>query len=212
LAATNYWTLEPSKFEHTMTLIGMVTADKLNVTAENFELGAFVGNAVRGSSPAIYVKSLNAYLFFITLYANKPGELLTFKLHDGTKVRNLKETMYFSSDAQVGLVQEPQPFNLLTTTRTRDLSLIDYFEVTPNPFHNQTTLTFASEQAGEAQFTVLDVMGRTHDQWRVQASAGMNEFRWDAQSPTRGALASGVYFLKLEIDNKVSIKKIVLQR
>jgi hypothetical protein len=212
LATTNYWTLEPSKFEHTMTLIGMVTADKVNVTAENFELGAFVGNAVRGSSPAIYVKSLNAYLFFITLYANKPGELLSFKLYDGNKVRNLKETLYFSNDAQIGMVQEPQPFNLLTTTRSRDLSLIEYFEVSPNPFNNQTTLTFSSAQAGEARFTVLDVMGRVQQQWRVDALTGMNEFRWDVQSVDHDPLASGVYFLKLEIDNKVSIKKIVLQR
>lgn len=210
--ANNYWTLEPSKFEHTMTLIGMVTADKVNVTAANFELGAFVGDAVRGSAPAIYVKALNAYLFFITMYANKPGELVTFKLHDGTKVRNLKETLYFSNDAQIGLVQDPQPFNLLTTTSTRDLNLIDYLEVTPNPFHNHTTLTFASEQAGEAQFTVLDVMGRTHDQWRVQALTGMNEFRWDAQSSIKGVLASGVYFLKLELNGKVTMKKVVLQR
>jgi hypothetical protein len=212
LAATNYWTLEPSKFEHTMTLIGMVTADKLNVTAENFELGAFVGSAVRGSSPAIYVKSLNAYLFFITMYANKPGELINFKLYDGNNVRNLKETLYFSNDAQIGMVQEPQPFNLLTTTRTKDLSLIDYFEVAPNPFYNQTTLTFSSEQGGEAQFTVLDVMGRVHDQWRVHTLSGMNEFRWDAQSATKGALASGVYFLKLELNGKVTMKKVVLQR
>jgi hypothetical protein len=155
---------------------------------------------------------LNAYLFFITLYANKPGELLSFKLYDGNNVRNLKETLYFSNDAQIGMVQEPQPFNLLTTTRSRDLSLIEYFEVSPNPFNNQTTLTFSSAQAGEARFTVLDVMGRVQQQWRVDALTGMNEFRWDVQSVDHDPLASGVYFLKLEIDNKVSIKKIVLQR
>jgi hypothetical protein len=210
--AANYWTLEPSKYEHTMTLIGMVTADKLNVTAENFELGAFVGGAVRGSSPAIYVKSLNAYLFFITIYANKPGELITFKLYDGKNTKNLKETLYFSIDAQIGMVQDPQPFSLLTTTGTQDLSLIDYFEVAPNPFYNQTTLTFSSEQAGEAQFTVLDVMGRVQDQWQVQATAGMNEYRWNTLSKTNGAFTSGVYFLKLEINGKVTVKKVVLQR
>jgi hypothetical protein len=212
LAATNYWTLEPSKFEHTMTLIGMVTADKLNVTAENFELGAFVGGAVRGSAPAIYVKSLNAYLFFITMYANKPGELINFKLYDGNNVRNLKETLYFSSDAQIGMVQEPQPFNLLTTTATTDRRLISYFEVMPNPLQNQAVFSFAAEQDGEARISVLDAVGATHGQWRINAQAGMNEFRWDARSALGTELASGVYFVKLDLDGKVTVKKVVLQR
>jgi hypothetical protein len=212
LAATNYWTLEPSKFEHTMTLIGMVTADKLNVTAENFELGAFVGGAVRGSSPAIYVKSLNAYLFFITMYANKPGELINFKLYDGNNVRSLKETLYFSSDAQIGMVQEPQPFNLLTTTATTDRRLISYFEVMPNPLQNQAVFSFAAEQDGEARISVLDAVGATHGQWRINAQAGMNEFRWDARSALGTELASGVYFVKLDLDGKVALKKVILQR
>jgi len=138
--------------------------------------------------------------------------LITFKLYDGKNTKNLKETLYFSIDAQIGMVQDPQPFSLLTTTGTQDLSLIDYFEVAPNPFYNQTTLTFSSEQAGEAQFTVLDVMGRVQDQWQVQALAGMNEYRWNTLSKSNGAFASGVYFLKLEINGKVTVKKVVLQR
>jgi len=40
----------------------------------------------------------------------------------------------------------------------------------------------------------------------------MNEFRWDARSALGTELASGVYFVKLDLDGKVALKKVILQR
>lgn len=210
--STSHWVVDHSKFEHNMTLIGMIAADRQNITAENFELGTFVGKDLRGSTQAIYVKGLNAYLFFLTIYANKPGELLSFKLYNGQEVKDLGETMFFSADAQIGAVQNPQPFVLRTSTGLRDLQLIPYFEVSPNPLQDQATISFAAEQAQEARITILDAIGASHGLWKIYTQPGINEFRWDARAKGGSLLPSGVYFVKLEMEGKVALKKMLIQR
>ncbi|MBK8557235.1 MAG: hypothetical protein IPL65_16370 [Lewinellaceae bacterium] len=81
---SSFWSVDPTQYENSMTLIGMLKANGNNITTGTMELGAFVGNEVRGASPAIYIEPLQSYLFFQTAYANSNGEQVHYKLFDSS--------------------------------------------------------------------------------------------------------------------------------
>jgi hypothetical protein len=114
ISRLNYWTVDPTQFEYSSTLIGMLRANGQNATTDDMELGVFVGNEVRGSAQAIYIQPLDAYLFFLTMYANIAGELLTFKLYNDStqQIQNLVQTMFFSPNQHQGSIENPVPFDL----------------------------------------------------------------------------------------------------
>jgi hypothetical protein len=211
---SSYWSVDPTQFEHSMTLIGMLSAEGLNVTAPGFELGAFVNGQLRGAAQAIYVAPLNAYLFFLTAYANQSGELLSFQLYDGAAVQNLNETLYFSSDAQLGAVESPQPFTrtMSAAAETNSNHFVPYFEVHPNPFNDQAYLNFSAETAGDAVVTVSDALGAVQARVRLQAQAGLNAFVWDGRSESGALLPMGVYFVQLKVGRELLSRKVVIQR
>ncbi len=211
---THHWALAPAQFEHTNTLIGMIRSNGANATTSNMELGAFVGDEVRGTAQAIYIEPLDAHLFFLTTYANTAGELLRFKLYDdatGT-VRDLSETRYFAPNQHSGSVENPVPFELLTTSTGENLADALGFDVQPNPFSSETTLRFNLPKAEEVTLTISDAQGREVVRRPLSAAAGENVATWNGRSDTGSWLSSGVYLVRLQTGEGSVSRKVVLQR
>lgn len=77
----------------------------------------------------------------------------------------------------------------------------------PNPFNPSTRIRFGLPQTGQVSLTVHNVLGqevdRLADEVRV---AGQHEVTWNARN-----LASGLYFYRLKVDNRVvETKKMLL--
>ena len=208
------WSVNPSQFEHNMTLIGMIEAAGGNATAASMELGVFAGQEVRGSAQAIYIEPLQAYLFFLTIYANNGGEPLTFKLFDATtgQVRDLTETMFFAPDQHQGSLEAPIPFRFQTTgTHTGDLGK-QAFEAWPNPFGEETVFRFALPLAQATHLTICDAKGRIVAQRSIQATAGLNTLTWKGVSDAGENLPVGIYWAKLQTETGSAVLKVVLVR
>ena len=203
--ATNFWNVDPTKFEYSMTLVGMLSEQDQNATMEHHELGVFAGNELRGAAQAIYIEPLGMHLFFLTAYANSSGEQLGFKLYDGATgtVRELAEKMYFSANQHQGSIQVPVPFTLQTSSQSEAQASVS-LRVQPNPFSGATTIWFGLEQAQEVQLAITDVAGRTVLQQKIAAVPGLNTLRWDA-----GSIQSGVYFVRLETAADTAVRKVV---
>ena len=210
--AENFWSVDPTQFEHSMTLIGMLESSDSNVTSSTMELGAFVGNQVRGSSQAIYIPPYDSYLFFLTVYANTSGEQVKYKLFDSSNggIQDLNEAMYFSPDLHQGSIENPVPFTL-PSSGIQDLAWTQSFEVQPNPFHTETTFRFALPSAQEISLMVTDVSGRTVSALHTNAREGLNTMVWKGQSDNGTSLAAGVYFVRLQTANGSVVRKVVLQ-
>lgn len=208
-----FWTVDPAQFEHSMTLIGMLRVNNANATTATMELGVFAGNEVRGSAQAIYVPPMNAYVFFLTTYANGGGEQLKFKLFDSATggVQNLTETMWFSPDLHQGSLESPVPFSL-GTTGLAEAALEQSFDIQPNPFNTETIFRFALPHAQPVVLNIADVGGREVSQLRVQAREGLNTVTWDGRSDTGARLGAGVYLVRLQTEAGLVSKKVVLQR
>jgi len=204
-ATPTFWSVDATQYEHSMTLIGMFSAGGLNATLSAHELGAFVGGQLRGSAQAIYIEPLNAYLFFLTTFANTQGEQLQFKLYNsetGT-VQDLAEKMYFVSDLHQGSVQSPVPFTL-KTSGLAEVGTEQYLEVQPNPFEDATTILFVADHAQEVRLLISDATGRTVLSQEIAAAEGLNQFRWEAVSAS-----AGVYFVRLETSEGTAVRKVV---
>jgi hypothetical protein len=202
-----HWNIDPSTFEYSMTLVGMLQVDDHNGTLEQHELGVFAGNALRGSATAIYVEPLHAYMFFLTIYSNTPGELLRFKLYNSASGQesNLVEQMYFSDNNHQGSIESPYPFTL-ESSGLNELSSLTYFDVQPNPFSNTLSIRFQSEKAQEIRVVITDATGRTVWQQKTNATAGLNKLQWNAEPGS-----AGLYFVRLEGETGTAIRKVVRQ-
>jgi flagellar hook assembly protein FlgD len=78
----------------------------------------------------------------------------------------------------------------------------------PNPFNPSTTISFSLPEQAKVKVVIYDALGT---QLEVIAddvkSAGTYNVTWNASN-----YASGVYFYKLEADNFVQVRKMVLMK
>ena len=83
----------------------------------------------------------------------------------------------------------------------------------PNPSNPSAVIEFSLEKAGPAKITVFDISGRV-----VRAldegnfAAGVNRVAWDGTDDFGNEVASGVYFYRLESQDFVSSKKMILMK
>ena len=83
----------------------------------------------------------------------------------------------------------------------------------PNPFNPETTIEFALPAEGPVRLSVFDSRGRTV---RVlvdeRVPAGTHAVTWDGRDDAGQALASGVYFHRLEAAGVKRVGKMVLAK
>jgi hypothetical protein len=83
----------------------------------------------------------------------------------------------------------------------------------PNPFSQQTTITYALPEQQQHRLEVYDVMGR-----RIavledgRKSAGVHHVRWNGQSQGDRPVASGVYLVRLKAEQSTQTKKMTVVR
>jgi len=83
----------------------------------------------------------------------------------------------------------------------------------PNPFSPETVVEFAVPSAGPVRLEIFDVAGRVvRVLERADLPAGSFERRWDGNDSAGSAVASGVYFIRLETAGRLANEKVVLLR
>ncbi len=207
------WSVDPTQYEHNMTLIGMFQYNDTNATMEDMELGAFVGEQIRGAAQAVYIESLDAYMFFLTSYANTIGEQFHFKLYDPAtdEMLDLTEQMAFSPNLHQGSIATPLPFTL-QTTGTVEAKEAQMFDVSPNPFRDETVCRFVLKHDQDISMSISDLNGVEVHHTRIFAQAGYNTLTWNGRSQSGVGLSSGVYIVRLKTDQGILSRKVVLQR
>ena len=203
------WSINPPDFEHSMTIVGMLSDGMGNVTLEGQTIGAFVGDEARGVATATYIEQLDEWMFFLTIFANEAQEQLTFKLHDEStdKVTGLQEELFFDINLQVGTPLQPMPFTQLVNSVVETDFKNGRMVVLPNPFRHLSSIHFQTMQNGTASVAITDALGRVVDHFEMNALRGWNSFDWSANG-----LTGGVYFIRLEMGNVVMTERVVLER
>lgn len=81
----------------------------------------------------------------------------------------------------------------------------------PNPFNPTTTIGFAAPQAGHVKVSVFNILGQNiKDLVDGYMDAGYHEVVWDGKDRSGDAVASGIYFYKINANDFSDTKKMVL--
>ena len=87
--------------------------------------------------------------------------------------------------------------------------LINY----PNPFNPDTTIPFVVAQDGHVDLKVYNSLGQNvRSLFSGYIRQGHYSFDWDARDNAGISVASGVYFYRLHVKDKVFIRRLLLVR
>lgn len=90
----------------------------------------------------------------------------------------------------------------------RDYSLSQNF---PNPFNPQTTISFGLPQASRVKLVVYNVLGQAIKTLADDNfTAGTHTALWDGTNATGTPVSSGVYFYRIEANNYIASKKMIM--
>ena len=83
----------------------------------------------------------------------------------------------------------------------------------PNPFRDQTTINFTLPEAGEVTVSVYDISGRKVATLVNQSlTAGAHQVQWNGRSSSGQALASGVYFYRIDAGTFQDVRRLTIVR
>ena len=90
----------------------------------------------------------------------------------------------------------------------RRLELKDNF---PNPFNPSTTLMFSLSDEDYVRLTIHDISGRiVRTLINNTRTAGTHQVVWDGRDSRNAAVATGLYFVRVETSSDVQTQKIAL--
>jgi hypothetical protein len=119
IGETSDWSIDPTSFQHSMSIIGQVSID--NVTSIDVDdiLIALVNGEVRGIDTLKYYAAYSAYLVFMDVYSNSiDGETVTFHIWDeseGKEHTEVTPNIPFLENSVIGTPALPAKFNAVNT-------------------------------------------------------------------------------------------------
>jgi Concanavalin A-like lectin/glucanases superfamily/Secretion system C-terminal sorting domain len=199
IAAASHWNVTPQNFEFSMNVIAIVVNENTNnLLKDGDEVAAFVGNEVRGVGKAMYVAALDSYFLFMTMYANKEGELVTFKYYSNQEAKeyDIIQQKGFTINEIWGKVETPVELTLSTTVSTTEenLSKDDHLVIYPNPAGYYVYINFTSMIDEEISLTITDLLGAEVKSFDYKVQQGQNVIEWKPVA----SLPNGLYLVTLK--------------
>lgn len=135
-------------------------------------------------------------LLFTTLYGDKSENVKVRLLKDGVAI-NASNVISFATNALLGTLTEPYQFKFM---KEGEAGLYTY----PNPFTNELTLEFWSNQEGTADIQIVDMLARPVDTKQVSVVKGMNAVKYNAAK-----MSFGSYIVKVSSGENVYTKTVI---
>jgi hypothetical protein len=83
----------------------------------------------------------------------------------------------------------------------------------PNPFKTETKISYVLHQAGLVNLEIYNVKGQKIKSLSMgEKKAGLQSLSWDGRDSKGNPCASGVYFCKMQFNNKSVSKKLILMK
>jgi hypothetical protein len=207
---SSIWTLNPGEFEYSMNIIAIVSANQVaNILQAGDEIGAFVGNQVRGTATPVFIEALNAYMVFLTVYSDVAGEAISFKFfsHADQQIYPIVESNTFSINGLSGTVEQPVILTLGTPSSSTDILPEGWtFDASPNPASASVYFSISTPTPGPATLQLFDVRSQKVDEVKVTLASGANKLEW----VNAASMPRGVYYATLVKENTVMQTKVLL--
>ncbi|WP_163411213.1 T9SS type A sorting domain-containing protein [Flavobacterium ajazii] len=117
LAPEPNWSVDPTRFDYSMNIIGKVKVDGV-LSADSYDkIAAFYNEEARGSVKLVYNEAYKEYFAFLTIYSNtNSGENLKFKIWDASQGKILEASLEsnlsvtFMNNEVLGTLSKPYIF------------------------------------------------------------------------------------------------------
>ncbi|MBD3235937.1 MAG: T9SS type A sorting domain-containing protein [Candidatus Eisenbacteria bacterium] len=81
----------------------------------------------------------------------------------------------------------------------------------PNPFRDQTVISYSLAEGGPLAITIIDITGRViRTLADGQGVPGQHSTIWDGRDDAGSEVSSGVYFCRLQAESQVSLNKLII--
>lgn len=159
---------------------------------EGFETLAFYNETgqLRGNTTTQNIAGTD--LAFITIYGNQP-EKLTAYIGSGNKAQATTKSFLFSNNAILGSISNPIVIDLLK----------EKISVSPNPFHNDLEIAIDTEESGDAQITINNMLNQLVFNETFEIHPGANVLKINPN------ITTGIYILRVTIAGKTVVQKII---
>lgn len=199
------WLVNPSKYEHSMSVIAQIDhPDYYEPAIENI-LGAFSSKHCVGNITATLIAKHES-LYFLTVYGNE-DDLIHFDYYDKHKDKTYRaeNVIHFEANQLYGSIENPYPIQI--DVETQDI-VENYLvmDVYPNPFDDQFALSFSIEESAAVKVQLYDMLGRfVREVSNTDIDAGSHKLNIESKD-----LAKGAYFVEIQIGDK-SYKKMIVK-
>jgi len=157
----------------------------------------------------------------VTLYRSSPGEapvaLASMTVGSGRWCsftdRQVKPGVKYDYKLLINGVDVPDQWSEAKTAMfVKSLpARTELLQNTPNPFNPITTIRFSLERRQHVQLRVFDLTGRlVRTLLDGNFSAGLKSVTWDGTDDLGRAVASGLYFYRLEAEDGVFVRKMIM--
>jgi hypothetical protein len=194
VVTSKYWKFDPHPFKTNMNLIGSVNVCGITGASDNWLLGAFVNDELRGFTNA--ADAYNQKLYFMSISGNE-NEKISFRLLDESSgnVYELSQQAVYTGNTVNGSLTQPVMFTASGATPCSNaISPASGTRVFPVPFTNELNIDISLQQSEKVTVRLLDISGQEMQGTTAEVyNTGRNSIRWDASR-----LSSGVYILEIE--------------
>ena len=196
-ALTTHWKHDEHRYATNLSMMVTLDAMEFALSADAYEIGAFVDGDCRGSARLQQVG--DRYVAFLSVSGEK-GETVHFRLYDVLREEEYaamaEEHVVYESDAVLGAVKSPM---VLHFTQTGVEEQADSLRLFPNPTGGQFTVSGTSLRA----VRVYDMMG----QLLLDLSCG----NADLAMVDLSGFSAGVYTVSVLLANGQMLNKLVVK-
>ncbi len=185
-----------------------------------FEISSGYGKKLVIRHPTMDVVIIgNFYVGPLTITANytKTGVWYDFFSGDSVDVFNLS-TPYLLEPGEFHIyttVKLPTPEEgILSDVETLESGTVSEYQLSqnyPNPFNPSTVIRYSVVNSGNVSLKIYDVLGREiKNLVNQQQSNGTYEITWNGDDHFGNKVSTGIYFYRIETENFVETKKMIL--
>ncbi|MDG1041004.1 MAG: T9SS type A sorting domain-containing protein [Polaribacter sp.] len=182
-------------YSSTMSIIATVEADIDFDEVRIYD----VNNELRGVSDIVDIAGIK--YSFITAFSNR-SETLRFVLSSNSTEIDISRTFNFIDNNVLGSFSDP--IVLTPVTLSDESSVINEISLYPNPFLDEITINFSSQNGSESKIEVFNVIGKL---LLSQTTKTQQKFVINTAK-----LASGMYVVRITTDDGRIISKKIIKR
>ncbi len=202
--------LKVQDFEFSGSSMIKVMVDSQNIGSEENVLYAFNQDDVCvGIINGLYYPMTDEYLYNLMMYSNaEKGDEIHFKFFENqeNKWYTFEEKIQFEEDMIVADAYHPFVLDHAIDKESDKMENLN-LKVYPNPFTNSFRYSFSLTENSEVRISLVNALGGFVD---VLKDDSFNEGKYNFNY-INTSLFPGVYYLRIELDGKISVIPIVKQ-